>query len=298
MTVRDGFAVFILSHDRPEFLARHTVKTLDAYGYTGPWFIVLDDDDETRDEYATRFGADRIKLFHKDDRDVDMGDNGGPTGVPIYARNAVDGIAAELGLTWLLMLDDDYTQFRHRYAGASGTLHGCSTRRLDEVIEFYLDFLEDTGALTVAFAQGGDMIGGTTAGLWKAWIRRKAMNSFFCRVGRPVEWLGRINEDTTAYVVGGARGEMFLTCSDFGLEQVPTQQAPGGLTDAYKQLGTYAKSFYTVMFAPSAVKVAVMGPVYDRMHHAVLWDAAVPKIIPQDHRKPLSADVSLEGAAD
>ena len=284
MTVRDGFAIFVLTHGRPKFLAQHTARALHADGYTGPWWILLDDADETRAEYEERWPG-RVLIFHKDDAHADMGDNGGPTGTIIYARNAVDRIAAELGLTWTLQLDDDYNWFGHRFVDGAA-LRGCITRRFDEVIEIYLDFLEDTGALTVAFAQGGDYMGGAMAGFQTTRVRRKAMNSFFCRVGRPVGWVGRFNEDVNAYVAKGATGELFLTAADFALDQVSSQQASGGMTDGYKQIGTYAKSFYSVMFAPSAVKITTLGRLYDRIHHTVLWNSAVPKILPEAHRKP------------
>ena len=61
--------------------------------------------------------------------------------------------------------------------------------------------------------------------------------------------------------------------------QKETQSNAGGLTDIYLELGTYVKSFYSVIAAPSCVKVALMGDKQMRLHHAVTWKNAVPKII-------------------
>ena len=80
---------------------------------------------------------------------------------------------------------------------------------MDQVFDLMLDFLDDTGAATVAFAQGGDQIGGVKGGNFKQGIVRKAMNTFFCRTDRPVGFLGRLNEDVNAYVVHGSRGCAF-----------------------------------------------------------------------------------------
>ena len=44
-----------------------------------------------------------------------------------------------------------------------------------------IKFLDQTGAITVALAQGGDYIGGVDNGNFKKKLLRKAMNSFFCR---------------------------------------------------------------------------------------------------------------------
>lgn len=82
--------------------------------------------------------------------------------------------------------------------------------KLDGAFEKVLDFLDVSGAVTVALAQGGDFIGGVNNKLFKEGGARKAMNSFFCRTDRPFEFYGRINEDTTAYIVNGNRGQLFL----------------------------------------------------------------------------------------
>lgn len=60
---------------------------------------------------------------------------------------------------------------------------------------------------------------------------------------------------------------------------MPTQSLKGGMTDAYKEGGTYLKSFYAVMSMPSAVKVAMMNSKHKRIHHRVNWDYTAPKIL-------------------
>lgn len=283
---RDGFAVFILTHGRPEACKR-TLNALRKARYTGPWYLVLDDEDTTRDAYAERWGEDRILTFSKDAvaAEHDLGDNRhGPRGVIFYARNAVDDLAAGLGLTHYLQLDDDYNYFAHRLPRGD-TLHYAYAYRLDDVIDAMVDFLDTSGALTVAWAQGGDFIGGLH-GAYKSPVKRKAMNSFFVKVGRPVRFVGRINEDVNTYVWRGTQGDLFLTVTDFSLEQPNTQEQQGGMTGAYIDGGTYAKSFYTVMFAPSCVKVSTIGETAQRFHHHVSWNHAVPKVVPAHVRKP------------
>ena len=54
--MRDDFAVFILSHGRPHNVK--TCKTLVKQGYSGKWFLVLDNEDETINEYMDEFGED------------------------------------------------------------------------------------------------------------------------------------------------------------------------------------------------------------------------------------------------
>jgi hypothetical protein len=87
------------------------------------------------------------------------------------------------------------------------------------------------------------------------------------------------------YVENGRRGSLFVTIPRLRLWQQQTQQNSGGLTDIYLDLGTYVKSFYSVMYAPSCVKLTTMGSTHRRLHHMVLWNNAVPRIVDESIRK-------------
>jgi hypothetical protein len=105
------------------------------------------------------------------------------------------------------------------------------------------------------------------------------MNLYFFDVERPVEFMGTINEDLTASVAEGMVGRVVLTTPLVTIEQKATQSNAGGLTEIYLDLGTYVKSFYSVMYAPSAVKVSSMGGSSKRLHHLVSWKHAAARII-------------------
>jgi len=282
MTMRDDFAVFIISHGRVD--RQITYHALDRCGYTGKTFLVIDNEDAQADRYFELFG-DQVLQFDKKavSETVDTADPTDDRRTAIHARNAVWDLAKDLGLKYILILDDDYTGFSYRYI-KNGVIYSRVTRSFDDVVNSYLDLLEDTGALTVCMSQGGDHIGGIDGQLSKGLIR-KAMNAFFFRVDRPIEFLGRMNQDTSTYVVHGSRGELFLTTMRFQLTQTKTQAQAGGHTEWYLDTGTYIKSFYTVMMHPSSVMVREMGDRVSRMHHHINWDNTVPKIISSRHRK-------------
>ena len=205
-------------------------------------------------------------------------DNLDSRNIVLFARNSCHEIAKELNLDYFLELDDDYTSFRYRYDDGK-KLASSSVTNFDKIIEIVIDFLEKSSAITVAFGQTGDMIGGFSSQLYQNRIKRKAMNSFFCKTNKPFEFLGRINEDTNCYSLLGSQGKLFITIADITLDQLETQKNMGGLTDSYLDLGTYVKSFYTVICNPSCSKVSVMGDGHYRFHHKILWENTVPKII-------------------
>lgn len=281
--MRNDFAVFILSHGRADRV--YTVETLRKCGYSGEIYIIIDDTDKQSEEYYKRYGDHVIVFCKKDEAErSDVMDADNDMRIVLYARNSCHEIAKKLGLKYFLELDDDYTEFRFR-KNVNGSLKSVYMRHIDQVFEAMIDFLEKSGALTVAMAQTGDMIGGMGSSVWKKQLARKAMNSFFCKTDRPFKFLGRINEDVNTYTLLGSQGELFFTVARMTLNQKDTQSNEHGLTDVYLKYGTYVKSFYTVMCMPSAAKIAMMGVNDKRIHHKILWDRCTPQIISDKYKK-------------
>lgn len=283
MNTNKKFAVFILSHGRAENVI--TVPTLRKCGYTGDIYIIIDDEDKQGNKYKEIYG-DKVIVFSKKEMDgsFDIGDNFNDRRVVVYARNKCHDIAKSLGIDYFLELDDDYNSFCYRYE-ENNSLKRIEIKNLDLLFEKCIKFLEVSKAHAIAFAQGGDYIGGTGSMAWQHKLLRKVMNTFFCKTDRPFQFYGRINEDTTMYTVLGQKGYLFFTLGDVMVNQLQTQANSGGLTDIYLDKGTYYKSFCSVMFSPSCVKVSSMGNTYRRIHHKVKWNNCTPKIINEKYKK-------------
>ena len=284
-----SFAAFILTHRRPKAVFTH--HALRHYGYTGPIYLILDDEDPTADEYREAYGEEWVKTFSKAEvaKTFDAADQSMDRGTIVYARNASWVLARDLGLSHFIQLDDDYTYFSYRIqrqGPRGGRVSQPAIRDLDAIFRLMVQLLEDTGALTVAMSQGGDNIGGGRSTMITEGYKRKAMNSFVVRTDRPIPFAGRLNEDVNAYCLEGSRGQLFLTVGQLQLQQKETQRQAGGMTEAYLDAGTYVKSFYTVMMCPSFVKIRELkqrDPRMDkqnsRLHHSIRWENAVPKIL-------------------
>lgn len=283
------YAVFILTHGRADNV--ETYKALRDCGYTGKIYLILDNEDEQIESYINKYGRDNIIIFDKKQNAeiTDTADTKQERNVVVFARNICHEIAELLGLTHFIEVDDDYFWFSYREE-RNGELKKIKTTKLDLLFDAMFEFLDSSGAVTVAPAQGGDYIGGLNGTIWKNRVGRKAMNMFFCRTDRPFKFYGRLNEDTTAYTYLGQKGKLFFTAADLCIEQRTTQQNEGGLTDAYLQLGTYVKSFYSVMYSPSCVKVSSLGDGskgirHERIHHKVIWNKCTPMIISERYKK-------------
>lgn len=275
------YAVFILSFGRADRV--YTYETLKKYGYKGDIVIICSDDDKQLAEYKRRFK--NVYVFNKKDalKHFDIGDNFDDLRVVVFARNMCFKIAQEFGYDYFVEMDDDYTDIMARYEE-----NGQLKKRYIEankLFESYFKFLDNSRATCVALAQGGDFIGGLKGGAFKRGYSRKLMNVYFCDVKKPFKFFGRLNEDTTTYSFLGLQGVLFITPFFVMIVQKETQSNAGGLTEIYRERGTFFKTFYSVMYCPSAVKVSLMGVSSVRVHHTVHWNNCVPKIISEELKK-------------
>lgn len=278
------YKVFILSYGRANNVI--TYKTLRNSGYTGDIYIICSSDDKELDEYKKRF--ENIIIFNKEDykNKFDIGDNFKQDNVVVFARNAIYDLAKSIGVEYFIMLDDDYTSFNYRFDNKLKYIGGKNIKNsLDDIFNLIFEYYISIPALSIAWAQGGDFIGGKESELAKIIkIKRKIMNIFFCSTNRPIEFIGRINEDVNTYVKLGHLGKLVFQTNQLGLEQKSTQTNQGGLTSFYLDTGTYIKSFYTILFSPSSVKINLMGNKFRRLHHKINWNNTAVKIINEKYK--------------
>lgn len=286
MNANKNYAVFILTHGRPDNVI--TYQTLRKQGYTGKIFLIVDDEDKTISEYKKTYKNEVIVFSKKNyEKTFDIMDNFTGNKVIVYARNACYDIARKLKLDYFFEYEDDYTQFQYRFIDKE-SLRGKQITDLDSVLDAMIVCLDETKSDTIAFAQGGDFIGGANA-FKNNTFKRKAMNSFVFKVNKDkaddINFIGRMNDDVNTYLTLGKVGKLFFQMSNVSLVQVQTQSNAGGNTEAYKAYGTYVKSFYSVMTAPSCCKIDLMGRTDKRLHHKINWNNAVPKIVDEKYRK-------------
>lgn len=282
------FAVFILTHGRPNNIK--TLTTLKKCGYTGRIYFILDNEDKTLNEYIINYGIESIKVFNKKDLadSVDEGNNFDERRTITHARNASFLIAKELGINYFIQLDDDYTAFDYRIDTNSTENRGDikPIKNLDKILDLLLDYYKSIPALSIAFAQGGDFIGGINNGKGAyRFNKRKCMNSFICSLNREYRFIGAMNEDVNTYTTLASKGSLFLTIPFVSLTQTATQSNKGGITDMYLKYGTYCKAFTTTMMHPSSVKVSMMQATNQRIHHSIKWVNTTPMILNERHKK-------------
>ena len=273
--MRNDFAIFIMVYGRPD--KDWTYRTLRKSGYTGDIFCVADNTDEALPEYKAKY-KERLLVFDKLEayKKFDSGD----LRSSMYSANTIFDLAKQQRKKYFMIMCDDYTQFQYsfnsKFQFISSQIH-----RLDDVINGLLEFYINTPTTTIAFAQGGDFMGGKEGSNAEPKLMRKAMNSFLCSTDRPFQFVGRMNEDVTTYVRLGSQGYLFFTTTLIKIIQTMHQSQASGLTDMYLDYGTYVKSFFSVMYNPSCIKISQLGTVHKRIHHKIDWSKVAPKILRQ-----------------
>lgn len=303
-----NFVVFMLTHGRPE--KQWTLKTLEKHGYTGDWYFILDNDDDTYDQYVDLYGEDKVLVFDKqkimDSPDFDARDNFEYKRSVVYARYAAWEFGEALGYKYIAQFEDDYDSFRWRMSpeieySSKMVSTDKSYQVLDKIFDTMIDYLAATPRLqAICTAQSGDYIGGGGSKLVTDHFRRKAMNGWITDIDRRFRFDGTQNDDTNSYTTLATRGMLFLTTAYIALNQRPTQHNASGNSEMYLDFGTYVKSFYSLMAHPSGMKISVLYNTSARkgkegkdektnkavrIHHKVKWRYTAPMIVSRELKK-------------
>lgn len=273
--------IFILTYGRAK--EQITLKKLYEHGIRENVYLLISDDDPQIAEYTKNYG-DILKVFSRSSVHDDMMDNQQPKSGVVSARNYCFTLAKELNAEYFVMLDDDYDSFSFRYVDGN-KLRQTSIKDIKAMFTASLQLLADTRLDCFCWAQGGDFIGGTNSGTVKSRYKRKAMNVYFWKTDSDIRFPGRINEDTNMYVRYGKIGKLLLTNSFMMINQPKTQETENGMTNLYKDNGTYLKSMYSVIEEPAIVSLMGMGNRHLRIHHKVDWNACTPKIVSESLKK-------------
>ena len=280
-------AAIILTHRRAKTFT--TRKLLLDLGW--PWLIYLlvEQRDPDLPEYKRLYG-DEVLIYDREQVEVDYFDNNGPTSVAVHARNATNDWCRKLGITHQLQCDDDLYGC-HLATELNNDLRWLYHWRVSRLPEWCQHYLFPYVCLQlwqlidrVPFMRAA-CIGMSSDCAGKVYLtRRKVMQAILISQRKPITFSARFNEDVTTYVTLNSLGEVTPEFDLIVQQSKPTQVRSGGMSNEYKQVGTYIKTFYTVLRWPESITIADLGLVW-RIHHFIR-PHIYPKIVPPTVRKP------------
>lgn len=278
--MRNDFAIFICTHGRPN--KQLTLDALMKVGYSGKWFLVVDDTDKTIQEYIDNYGADRVIIFNKNhyinSEEYDNCDNQLHEKCILYAKRAVEDIAKSFGMQYFVIVDDDMTKFSVRYPFGK-VLKRVPITDFDALLEAYIEVLNKPIA-AIGFGHVTTYCSGVKAFSDENMSKRYLPYQFILRNGAiPVKWTSWFAEDDITELQSGAVGNMWIVIPYIMQDTVPIGDttASGGMVETYKNSNMYRLNFNTVRCCPQRIYMTCKGP--NRFVLTRYYDRCFPKLI-------------------
>ena len=236
--------------------------------------VVIDSEADDKAEYedaCARMGA-RLHVFDMDEarRRYDYVHRPSPSRRSAgQARNMIYDIAANLGMTFFMMMDDDTQGFQTKRMGAYVGMASSEEVRL--CFAQIRDFMDRRRIGLFGLPQTGDFIGGA-ASIWaKHLLRWKVMNTTFVDARFIQRGERGVQDDDTSQFAGVLNAGLFCGTAVQGvvLLQVQSATQPGGLTDLYREAQLLNKAMVVPIQFPSAVYANRQKKNGGRVHHTI-----------------------------
>lgn len=282
--MRDDFAVFICTHGRPD--RQFTLNLLRDSGYTGKIYIVVDDTDTSIQQYVDKFGVDDIIVFNKSHyiEESDTGVSVPPLKCVLYAKNAVEDIAHNMGLASFVIADDDITNFRYRPI-ESGKLGSLTVRTgMDDVVASFVEYILESKLTAVSFCIAHYLFGGIKVYTDKGRLQKLRIpyNFVFRNASYKVDWVSAFGEDVVTALLQGSRGSVMLNIPFVQLSIVPLGTAAGGMQDTYTDLTDFTRAMFDFVFLPTAISLSAYK---DKFVASIQTAHAFPMLVSQRYKK-------------
>ena len=279
----EKFAIFITTHGRAD--NQITLNTFKELGYTGDWYLVLDNTDDQIDAYIENYGSEHIIVFDKFYfiEHTDVCQSVPQPKAVVFARNAVEFIAPTLGYQYFMIVDDDVTNLRLRYPQDGSLKSARLTSCIDQILECVVQYMASTEIACATFGFTNTYRGGV-ASVEKFTSRNRMCAELFIRNGAiPVNWRANFVEDLITSIDVGIRGDVCLQFIPIQLELCMNEGAlPGGMSDAYNETGRFKFYSMPAIIYPNCVSVEFDGTKWRTRTQA---EHSVPKIISSRYRK-------------
>lgn len=277
-----NFACMIISHGRPNNIP--TVSSLKKSGYSGKIYILIDDEDETIEQYKHNYR--NVIVFNKQ-YFIDKNDllfNKSLRKVAVHARNAAEYIAKELDLDYYLLLDDDIVNFHYRYA--DNKLHSKKFYNLDFAFDEYIKYMNNANIATIGLAHDGMFLGGNIKMFEQPQHSKNRIlaNAFIRNMRYEVHWGPDMCEDFITSINENNKSNVWITLPFIGIhckkQGMKKQKSDGGNSEAYLVDGNYGVAKFAVLSLPNCYKLSP-----NMWYRCLSYDTIVPKIISQKYKK-------------
>lgn len=279
--MKNNYAVYIISHKRPKV---ETLKALEKAGYTGDYFIVIDDTDPTIEEYKSSYG-EHLLVFNKEKiwENTDTIDNFKIMTCCTYPRNFCIKSAKEKGYKYLINFDDDIKSFGMRYV-KDNKLLSAKIKDIGRVFEAYIEFMERAKFTCSGFIMAGRLIGGKKNPLVNSCFYCRPTNCFILKTSSPY-FKGTYYEDAIYAIQNNKQGKLTYALMPIVINGAPPMKNHdgGGMTAAYEGQNEFTQYFHIKVAEPTSIKLKVCNN--GKVKTTFLENFFVPKILNEEVKK-------------
>ncbi len=271
-----NYAVFICTHGRP--YEQKTLEVLRECGYSGLVYLVIDNEDDTRELYRPYHHDNTAVLMFNKYEAIHREDSGTDTPIRnthLYAWNACENFARTLEFDYAIIVDDDLTSFRYRYEEDGHLKSQSITKNFDKLFEYYIEYMENSNISALSVADARNYIGG------KAKDGRNMNTMVFRKIKDRIEWKSEMYEEMVTSLIAQQTGKFIFQPTFFQYEtKTMAKNVKGGMEEIYNSMSIFNRSAYVVMWHPSCVSFDANNTGFK-----LKKDNAFPKLISSRYKK-------------
>jgi hypothetical protein len=206
------------------------------------------------------------------------------------ARNMFYDKAAELGISFYMVQDDDTQNYQRKKLGKYLGMASCDD--IHAVFEGVKAFMLKRRIGMFGISQTGDFIGGVNTKI----LRNKVMNTTFVNTEFIYRGERGVQDNDTSQFVGIMNEGLFTGSIGDGLvlQQTQSAKAKGGLTDLYNECKLLNKSLVCPIQFPSAIHANRQKKNGGRIHHVIRHKFLAPRLIKGTERDNIAWDTYPE----
>lgn len=236
-----NFAVFICTHGRPT--KQITLAYLKSCKCECPVYLVVDDEDTSKDEYIRMYG-DSVLVFNKQHyiRECDLVLPTDTYAGVVFARNACQDFAIQFGYGYYVTCDDDISSIDYRF-NVDNHLRSTKIYSFSDVIDAMCGFMQNTYTRLMSISQRHYYIGGINSKpIQDRMLRNKFGGFFLCSTEQYIHFDGIIQEDTISCNKWNNEGKLQFTVGNicFNTQQMGTSEKNTGMANVYGLLKDFA----------------------------------------------------------
>lgn len=285
MSTNYKFACIIISHGRPDNIP--TLLSLSKSGYSGDTYVLIDDEDKFSSQYIENH-HDKILMFNKQkfiDNNTGLFDKN-LRKVAVHARNAAESIVKnDLKLDYYLLLDDDIINFHIKYIDNNQKLSRCKLTNLDDVIQLYISYMQQSNIATIGLAHEGMFLGGSIQSFINPSHSKNRIlaNAFLRNMRYDIVWGPDMCEDFITSINENNKAHVWMTlpfiaicCKKQGMNK---SKIDGGNSEVYINSGNYGVAKYAFLSHPDSYKISK-----NVWFECKSYDFIVPKILSDKYK--------------